>query len=70
MPLLNDSGLLDVYPAEITDNFSMKLYLLPGIAPHSLFARFVGGEIPGHRDAAVETNTLIGYIDTTTDLIS
>ena len=70
MPLLNDSGLLDVYPAEITDNFSMKLYLLPGIAPHSLFARFVGGEIPGDRDAAVEANTLIGYINTTTDLIS
>ena len=63
MPLLKDSGLLDTYPAEITDNFSMKLYLLPGIAPQSLFRRFVEGEIPGDRDAAVETNTLIGYIN-------
>jgi hypothetical protein len=67
MPLLNNSGLLDAYPPEITDNFSMKLYLLPGIAPQSLFTRLVEGEIPGDRDAAVETNTLIGYINTTTD---
>ncbi|HHE74245.1 MAG TPA: hypothetical protein ENL37_04070 [Desulfobacteraceae bacterium] len=63
MPLLNDSGLLDTYPVEITDNFSMKLYLLPGIAPQSLFRRFVEGELPGDGDAADETNTLIGYIN-------
>jgi hypothetical protein len=64
VPLLNDSGLLDTYPAETTDTLSMKLYLLPGIAPQSLFARFVEGRLPGDRGAAAEANTLIGYIST------
>ena len=63
LPLLNDSGLLDVYPAEITDKLSMKLYLLAGMTPRSLFARFVEGEVPGGRGAVVEANTLIGYIN-------
>ena len=62
MSLLNDSGLLDTYPSETTDILSMKLYLLPGIAPRSLFARFVGGKPSGDGNAAVEENTLIGYI--------
>ncbi len=65
MPLLNDSGLLDTYPAETTDKLCMKLYLLPGIAPQLLLARFVEGKLPGERGAAVEANTLMGYIDTT-----
>jgi len=63
LPLLKDSGLLDTYPFEITDNYSMELYMLPDISPQSLFTRFVEGEIPGDRDAAVEANTLIGYIN-------
>ena len=46
MPLLDDSGLLDTYPAETTDTLSMKLYLLPGIAPQSFFARFAGVKTP------------------------
>jgi hypothetical protein len=62
MPLLSDSGLLDTYPAETTNTLSMKLFLLPGIAPLSLFARFVGGKPSGDGGAAVEENTLIGYI--------
>ncbi len=62
MPLINDSGLLDVYPAETTDTLSMKLYLLPDIAPQRFLARFVEGELPGDRDAADEVNTLIGFI--------
>jgi hypothetical protein len=41
----------------------MKLYLLPGIAPQSLFARLIGGKLPSDKDAAVEANTLIGYIE-------
>ena len=67
MPLLGDSGLLDTYPVETTDALSMKLYLLPGIAPQSLFSRFVGGKPLGDGDAAVEANTLFGYIHTVTD---
>lgn len=63
MPLLSDSGFLDTYPAETTDTLSMKLYLLPGIAPQSLFTRFIGGKLPSDKDAAVEANTLIGYIE-------
>jgi hypothetical protein len=63
MPLLSDSGLLDTYPTETTDTLSMKLYLLPDIAPQSLLARFVDRKTPGDRDAAVEMNTLIGCIE-------
>lgn len=63
MPLLNDSGLLDAYPAENTDGISMKLYLLPDIAPRSFFARFVEGAFQGDGSTAAEAkNTLIGYI--------
>ncbi len=61
--LLRDSGLLDIYPAETTDPLSMKLYLLPDIAPQSLLARFVEGNAPGNRDAPGEVNTLIACIE-------
>jgi len=63
VPLLSDSGLLNTYPTETTDTLSMKLYLLPDIAPQSLLARFVDGKPTGDRDAAVEVNTLIGCIE-------
>jgi hypothetical protein len=61
--LLRDSGLLDTYPEETMDPLSMKLYLLPDIAPRSLLTRFVEGSHPGNRDAAVEVNTLIACIE-------
>jgi hypothetical protein len=61
--LLSDSGLLGTYPAETTATLSLKLYLLPGIAPQSLLTLFVDGNRPGDRDAAGESNTLIGYIE-------
>ncbi len=63
LPLLKDSGLLDTYPSEITDKVTMRLYLLPGMAPQSLFTRFVEGGVPDDRGAAVGVNTLIGYIN-------
>jgi len=62
LPLLKDSGLLDAYTTEITDKYYLKLYLVPGIAPHSFFARFSGEALPDDRGAAVEVNTLIGYM--------
>ncbi len=54
---------LQDYPSEITDKVTMRLYLLPGMAPQSLFTRFVEGEVPDDRGAAVGVNTLIGYIN-------
>ncbi len=61
--LLRDSGLLDTYPAGTMDPLSMKLYLLPDIAPQSVLARFVEGNHSNNRDAAVEVNTLIACIE-------
>jgi hypothetical protein len=61
--LIRDSGLLDLYPAEAADPLSMKLYLLPDMAPQSLLARFVEGNPPGNRDATAEVNTLIACIE-------
>jgi len=67
MPLVRDSGLLESYPVETTNTLSMTLYLLPGIAPQSVLARFAGGLPPGDGDADAEANTLIGYIRTVAD---
>ena len=65
MSHLADSGLLDTYPAKAVDTFSMKLYLLPGIAAHDFIARFLEVTFQGTHDG-LETsdavNTLIGYI--------
>ena len=68
MSRLNDSELLDAYFVETTETLSMKLYLLPGVAPHNFFAKFVDGKLPGgggDGDVSAAANTLIGYIDKT-----
>ena len=66
MSLISDSGLLDTYPAETSDTLCMQLYLLPGLAPHSFFSRFVEGALPVNRAPDVEAkNTLIGCIHKT-----
>lgn len=65
MPHLTDSGLLGTYSDEAVDTFSMKLYLLPGIAPKHFIARLTGVEVqgvPDRLDIFDAVNTLIGYI--------
>jgi hypothetical protein len=65
MSHLTDSGLLDTYPAKAVDTFSLKLYLLPGIAPHHFIARFIGMKVQGVHgslDISDAANTLIGYL--------
>jgi hypothetical protein len=65
MSHLTDSGLLDTYPAEAVDTYSMKLYLLPDIATHDFIARFLGVKFKGthdNLDISDAVNTLIGYI--------
>jgi len=64
-PQLNDSGLLDIYPAETAGKGSLKLYLVPGIAADCFMARFVDGAIAdsdGATDGTTQENTLIGTI--------
>jgi len=65
MSHLTDVGLLDTYPAKAVGTFSMKLYLLPGIATHDFIARFLDGKFKtthDNLDISDAVNTLIAYI--------
>ena len=65
MSHLTDAGLLNTYPAKAEDTFSMKLYLLPGIATHDFIARFLDGKFKtthDNLDISDAVNTLIAYI--------
>ncbi len=65
MSHLTDAGLLNIYPAKAEETFSMKLYLLPGIATHDFIARFLGRKFKtthDNLDISDAVNTLIAYI--------
>ena len=65
MSHLTDAGLLDTYPAKAVDTFSMKLYLLPGIATPDFITRFLDGTFKTTHDSldiSDAVNTLIAYI--------
>jgi hypothetical protein len=67
---LNDSGLLNTYPAESTGQRSLKLYLVPGITTDHFIAGLADGTMAGGHGAAddmTQVNTLIGTISGTTD---